>query len=213
MGPAPTGDLVTVFEDNGETGYFYALDKSSDQPFRDGVMIYNLESAEDKPYVAQIGWSSDHRKAVLLINGYPNAVFDYDLECGCCRTGFPPRLGPKWSPVGHQWNEEMLKSFAPPSDAPEEVKETSWTPLLPKIIQLFGESASIQDSQDTLIIEASPDSFLERADKVAAMFETMWEIMPTGSIMQCFSAHERVAVVIAFSSDLIEAVAKENGYA
>lgn len=45
---APDGMLAAVFEDDGNTGYFYALDESAEgNPVRDAVHIYNVEDISD----------------------------------------------------------------------------------------------------------------------------------------------------------------------
>lgn len=95
-GPAPEGRCVAVFEDDGDTGYFYAVDPSAGgNPIQDAVHIYNVANVADRdaPSVVQIGWSADSRKVVLLINGHPHAVFDFESKRGFCRTGFPPPSG------------------------------------------------------------------------------------------------------------------------
>jgi hypothetical protein len=115
-GVAPTGNFLAIFEDNGETGYFYALDKSAEkQPIQDAVHIYNVANVVDKerPSILKIGWSSDSLKVVLLINGYPHAVFDFLNKQGYCRTGFPSRANnDKWSKSGHTWSEDVLELFS-----------------------------------------------------------------------------------------------------
>lgn len=206
-GPAREGPFVAVFEDNGESGYFYAMDSSKEQPFQDGVMIYNLDSAVDKPYVAQIGWSPDNKKAILLINGYPNAVFDFVLKQGCCRTGYPPMLGPGWSPRGHDWSEDMLQHFA---DPPE---KTIWTDLVPGIGELFGIDTSFENTLDYLIVDTSPVTFLENPGRIEPMFEKIREILPAGAVMNFFNAGHRLALVIARSETVIQLLAAERGYA
>jgi hypothetical protein len=45
---APEGMLAAVFEDDGQTGYFYALDESVEgNPIQDAVYIYNVEDISD----------------------------------------------------------------------------------------------------------------------------------------------------------------------
>jgi hypothetical protein len=114
-GAAPQGSLVAVFEDDGDTGYFYALDTSvEDSPFQDAVHIYNTASVadRDKPVLATIGWSIDNKKVVLLINDHPHAIFDFDGQQGYCRTGFPPpNPDGKWSLDGHSWSESAINLF------------------------------------------------------------------------------------------------------
>ncbi len=70
---APEGMLAAVLEDDGRTGYFYALDESLEgNPILDAVHIYNVEDISDAhiPSDVKIGWSEDSQKCVLLINGY-----------------------------------------------------------------------------------------------------------------------------------------------
>ncbi|MCO8161822.1 DUF2251 domain-containing protein [Pseudomonas sp. 21LCFQ010] len=113
-GPAHEGSLVAVFEDDGTTGYFYALDTDTEgNPIQDALHIYDVEDVidRDKPSVVRIGWSMDHRKALLLINGNPHAVFDFDNKQGYCRTGFPPPINRIWSKNGHDWRDDVLGLF------------------------------------------------------------------------------------------------------
>ena len=43
QGNAPECDLAAVFEDDGDTGYFYALDFSQpEQPIQNALHIYNV---------------------------------------------------------------------------------------------------------------------------------------------------------------------------
>ena len=114
-GPSPTPPFVAVFEDDGDTGYFYALDASqTGNPILDALHIYNARDVSDRhlPSEAQIVWSEDGRKVVLLINDHPHAVFDFTARRGCCRSGFPPPAeNAEWSREGHEWDEAALKWF------------------------------------------------------------------------------------------------------
>jgi hypothetical protein len=104
-GPSPKGSLIAVFEDDGETGWFYAVDTSREQdPIRDAVHVYDVAQVvhREVPSVVKVGWSLDSRKAILLINDYPHAIFDFELGRGFCRTGFPP---------GHDWSDEAMALF------------------------------------------------------------------------------------------------------
>lgn len=77
---APEGMLAAVFEDDGQTGYFYTLDESVEgNPIQDAVHIYNVEDISDGhiPSDIKIGWSEDGQKCTLLINGYPHGMFDF----------------------------------------------------------------------------------------------------------------------------------------
>lgn len=85
-------DNAVVFEDNCETGYFYAVDRSyNGLKVLDGLHIYNVANVTDrhKPSIVKILWSQDLTKAFLSINNYYHAVFDFQSHAGYCRTGFP----------------------------------------------------------------------------------------------------------------------------
>jgi len=115
-GPSPSTPFAAIFEDDGETGYFYALDtRQEENPIIDALHIYEVEAVTDKhrPSNVQIIWSLDDRKAALLINDYPHAVFDFDAKRGYCRSGFPPPVGDTgWSADGHEWDDSALQLFA-----------------------------------------------------------------------------------------------------
>ncbi len=110
---APHSRFAAVFEDDGETGHFYALDNSqSDQPIQDAMHIYDVEEISDRdtPSHVKIAWSTDSMKVELLINGHPHAVFDFSAKRGYCRSGFPPPPASSgWT--GHQWSDEALRLF------------------------------------------------------------------------------------------------------
>ena len=111
-GPAPLGDYSAVFEDDGDTGYFYALDyRSPGQPIQDAIHIYNAsDSGDTRSAEVKIGWSADNQSAVLILNGLPYAVFDFAAKYGYGRSGFPaPAPGSGWS--RHEWSESALKRF------------------------------------------------------------------------------------------------------
>lgn len=104
--------FAVVFEDEGDTGYFYALNTELKQPIVDALHIYNVVNVDDKhiPSKVQIAWSRDGLKAALLINDYLHAVFDFESKRGFCRSGFPPPME-EWSPLGHEWSDEVYKLF------------------------------------------------------------------------------------------------------
>jgi hypothetical protein len=114
-GGSPTGRFMAVFEDDGEAGYLYALDMSAaGNSIQDVLHIYNVTQIADReiPSTVRIGWSSDNQKVVLLVNGYPHAVFDFENRQGYCRSGFPP-ISPsqEWSKEGHDWSDLAMRFF------------------------------------------------------------------------------------------------------
>ena len=116
QGDSPDERFSAVFEDDGETGYFYARDaRERAGPIRDALHIYNAQGVEDRDAacVVKVGWSEDGKAVVLLINDSPHAVFDFRAQRGWCRSGFPPHaVGGTWSAQGHEWDEAALALFA-----------------------------------------------------------------------------------------------------
>jgi len=112
-GDAPDKAYSAVFEDDGDTGYFYALNHSRDgQSIQNALHIYNVANISDKhlPSEIKIGWSLDSEKVVLLVNGHPHAVFDFSSRHGFCRTGFPPPSSRSEWKV-HGWSDDCLELF------------------------------------------------------------------------------------------------------
>jgi hypothetical protein len=113
-GASPTPPFVVVFEDDGATGYFYALDTSrSDNPIVDALQVYSVASVTDRhlPSQVQVVWSQDDMKAALLINGDTHAVFDFAAQRGYCRSGFPPPAPDSWTQHDHTWDEKAEELF------------------------------------------------------------------------------------------------------
>ena len=110
---SPSSKYAVVFEDDGDTGYFYALDTSKvDNPIVDALQIYNVRSVIDgqTPSIVEVTWSKSGEQAALLINSYPHAVFDFAGKRGYCRSGFPQPAG-EWSAHSHEWNDSALDFF------------------------------------------------------------------------------------------------------
>jgi hypothetical protein len=110
---SPSRALRVMFEDDGDTGYFYGLDfGQKENPIVDALHIYDVANVVDReqPSTAEILWSADGLKACLLINGYAHAVFDFESKRGYCRTGFPPP-DTKWTSSSHDWEDAALEHF------------------------------------------------------------------------------------------------------
>ena len=86
-------DNAVVFEDDGTTGYLYAIERpgESEMKILDAVHIYNVDNVidKDKPSEVQIYWNKHLTKSALMINGYCHAIMDFKNKKGLCRTGFP----------------------------------------------------------------------------------------------------------------------------
>lgn len=102
------------FEDDGETGYFYALDLTrSDNMILDAVHIYNIANVSDRERESSISivWSSDGMKCALLINDYAHAAFDFGAKRGCSRTNFPNLPSTSsgcWDSSDHHWSDDAI---------------------------------------------------------------------------------------------------------
>lgn len=111
-GPSPLHPhFHGVFEDNGQTGSFYAYDlRIEEQPIVDAIHVYNNENITDgaKPSLFQIIWSRDGLKTALFINDYPHAVFDFESKRGYCRTNV---CFPTPGFTNHEWTDECLRWF------------------------------------------------------------------------------------------------------
>jgi hypothetical protein len=110
-GPAPNTTYGAVFEDDGDTGYFYGLDFShQEEPILDARHIYSVEQVTDRgnPSVVQIAWSGDGLKTGLFINRYPHAIIDFAARRSYCRTGFPPPSD-KWSEHNAAWDDKAVE--------------------------------------------------------------------------------------------------------
>ena len=106
--------LSAVFEDDGTTGFFYAQnDANEGNPIVDALGVYNVAEVNDRgvPNRAQICWSEDGLKAVLLINNQPHAIFDFAKKRGYCHSGSPPPTPGDWATHGHDWDETALALF------------------------------------------------------------------------------------------------------
>jgi hypothetical protein len=109
---SPNGRWSSFFEDDGETGYFYAWDlELRDNNILDALHIYNVSNVvdRDRPSTVQVVWSREGSKCALLINGYPHAVFDFEARRGYCRSNFPLRHAPShagWLQSDHSWSDD-----------------------------------------------------------------------------------------------------------
>jgi hypothetical protein len=92
---SPTSSFGVTFEDDLNTGYFYAVDTEPELRILDALHIYNVADVVDKDKTCnlQIVWSDDGQVASLLISNYCHALFDFKARAGYCRNGFPEYNG------------------------------------------------------------------------------------------------------------------------
>ena len=111
---SPSSSFSAVFEDDGQTGYFYAYDRSrTEDPILDAMQIYSASDISDReiPSTAAIVWSADGLKAALTINKYAHGVLDFAAKRGYCRTGFPPPNGQWRADQRAAWEDSLMRSF------------------------------------------------------------------------------------------------------
>lgn len=102
------------FEDDGETGYFYAMDLNrSESMILDALHIYNVANVSDRDRASSLSivWSDDGIKCALLINGHPHATFDFAAKRGRCRNNFPNFASNQmrcWDASDHEWSDEAV---------------------------------------------------------------------------------------------------------
>jgi hypothetical protein len=112
---SPSQSFMTVFEDDGETGYVYALDlgREHGQKIVDALQIYvaKEEFGDVEESVVRILWSSDGNKSGVELDGELQAVFDFGERIGCSLSGFPP-TGGGWRRVAARSVGKIAEFFA-----------------------------------------------------------------------------------------------------
>jgi hypothetical protein len=88
---AAAGERSVIFEDDGTTGYFYAIRPGAELEILDALHVYDVASIADRqiPVTVQIFWAENRAAAVLLINGHSHALYDFERSVGFCRNAFP----------------------------------------------------------------------------------------------------------------------------
>jgi hypothetical protein len=112
---SPVGRYRSVFEDDGSTGYFYALDTTRpDNPIIDALHVYDVERVADRERACQLHilWSADGLKTALFLNSSSHATYNFEGQRGCCRTGFPPTA--ILDGGSHVWADAEMEHFHAP---------------------------------------------------------------------------------------------------
>jgi hypothetical protein len=128
-----------VFEDDGETGYFYAVERDAEgQGLRvlDALHIYEVEeagpgeaaggaeadpeagkgkpgadrSAEAPSSKLQIVWSRDWEKCALVIDGFCHAIYDFIARGGYNINEFPPP-NEIWTQGERKLSDELIRKL------------------------------------------------------------------------------------------------------
>jgi len=113
---SPAGRYATVFEDDGATGVFYAIDTDVEDgnPVQDALLVYVAADVSDAEMAStlEIGWSDDGLKALLLINDAPHAAFDFAARQGWCLLASPEAaVNRTWAKGPRQWSDAVEALF------------------------------------------------------------------------------------------------------
>ena len=121
---APENHNGVVFEDDGESAYFYAVERDGDGPglrILDALHIHQSElpevpEAADPTDIAPtarpllIVWSRDWMKCALIIDGYAHALFDFEAQGGYNINEFPPP-NDFWTKGDRKLTDELVRRF------------------------------------------------------------------------------------------------------
>jgi hypothetical protein len=110
---APDGRYGAFFDDDGEAAYFYALDLDSDDLILDAVHVYDAANRPRHRRHASLSivWSPDGHKCALLLDGAPQAAFDFEARRGFSRTRLqaPVRHNrSSWPASDHSWSDDAV---------------------------------------------------------------------------------------------------------
>ena len=112
---SPENHYGVVFEDDGETGYFYGIQTdpvSGEIRVLDALHIY--EVPEDPPgrdlVKLLIIWSRDWLKCALVLDDHCHAVFDFEKHGGYNINEFPPPNA-IWTRAGRKLTSGIINDF------------------------------------------------------------------------------------------------------
>ena len=108
---AAKGSVGAVFEDDGTTGYLYALRPGTENMILDALHIYNVADVADRqrPVTAQLFWTVAETAVALIINGYCHALYDFQRQAGFCRSAFPPATNGQ--PLKRELTDELVEQY------------------------------------------------------------------------------------------------------
>ena len=110
---APSRMFTIVVEDDGDTGYAYALapTESGQLELLDALHLYNAEGElRGKDVKLEVEWSADSKLAALRVNAAMWALFDFEAETGWSRSNFPPPAG-RWrmGEARPDWDDALIR--------------------------------------------------------------------------------------------------------
>ena len=108
---APSGERGVVFEDDGTTGYLYAVRPGPGLEILDALHVYDVANVADRhiPVKVQLVWDENWTAALLLINGYGHALYDFQRAAGFCRNAFPE--APNGQLPKRELTDELIQQY------------------------------------------------------------------------------------------------------
>jgi hypothetical protein len=108
-------NFVVVFEDDEETGYFYAVEIDSEtkqQRILDALHIYEADENKEEKKQSQllIIWSKDWLKCALVIDDECHAIFDFENQGGYNINEFPPPNS-FWTKHDRKLTDEIIQKI------------------------------------------------------------------------------------------------------
>ena len=112
---SPENRYGVVFEDDGETAYFYAIEKDEagdGMRILDALHIRNThpEETEADSAALKIIWARDWMKCALIIDGYVHALFDFEAQSGYNINEFPPPNA-FWTKGDRKLGDELIQKL------------------------------------------------------------------------------------------------------
>ncbi|MBS1934220.1 MAG: DUF2251 domain-containing protein [Bacteroidetes bacterium] len=112
---SPENRYGTVFEDDGETAYFYAVEQDEEgkgQRILDALHIYETTKTKKKRNVSElmIVWSKDWLKCALIIDSACHAIFDFEKQGGYNINEFP-LPNSFWTKHGRKLTNEIIQNL------------------------------------------------------------------------------------------------------
>jgi hypothetical protein len=108
---AAAGSIGVMFEDDGTTGYLYAVRPGRELELLDALHIYDVADVADRqvPVQAQLFWTVEETAAALVINGHCHALYDFKWQAGFCRNAFPPPRQPQT--LRRELTDELVEQY------------------------------------------------------------------------------------------------------
>jgi hypothetical protein len=112
---SPENSFGVIFEDDGDTAYFYAVQSDPENPvprILDALHIYEAQviPEERKTSKLAIVWSRDWLKSALVLNGLCHAVFDFEKQAGYNINEFPPP-NEFWTKGGRKLTPDLIREL------------------------------------------------------------------------------------------------------